>query len=339
MSEKSRHPSVGVIVPNHSRVESLLETLQSIAAQDYSGQINVYLVYLQRPGIADIVARLGPEITAIPTLAPGVGTKRNLGLDASTEDLIAFVDDDDLWHPAKVRRQVDALAGSGIVACCTRYVSFSRMPFRWPESAGTHLIRPLSEREVVFSSTIALSSMISDGPLMRSLQFTDRVEWRGVEDMHLWLRLQEHGEIVCLEDRLTAMRIDNSSLSARGRAIQELRALNVLADRHRGGKRNWVSAAGLVRRTVDSAIARPGDDGEEDLRLLLMTYDGDLIGRRADRVVVALVKASWRSRVIAPLLRWLRRQEYRLRLALMPRPPMEFTDERAREGQWGRDAR
>jgi teichuronic acid biosynthesis glycosyltransferase TuaG len=339
MSEKSRHPSVGVIIPNHSRVESLLETLQSIAAQDYVGQINVYLVYLQRPGIADIVSQLAPEITAIPTLATGLGTKRNLGLDVSTEDLIAFVDDDDLWHPAKVTRQVEALAGSGAVACCTRYVSFSHTPFQWPERVVVPAVRPLSAREIAFSSTIAVSSMISEGSLIRSLRFTERAEWSGVEDFHLWLQMQEHTRIACLEDRLTAMRIDHSSLSARGRVTQELRALNVLGEWHRAGKRDWSSIAGLVRRTVDSAIARPGDDAEEDLRLLLMTYDGNLIGRHADRAVVTLVRASWRSRVIAPLLRWLRRQEYRLRLALMPRPPMEFTDEHAREGQWGRDAR
>lgn len=182
------------------------------------------------------------------------------------------------------------------------------MPFRWSERADASPIRPLSEREVI-------------------------------EDLHLWLRLQEHKRIVCLEDRLTALRIDHSSVSARGRATQELRALNVLADWHQEGKRGWVVDAGLVRRTIDSAIARPEDDDEEDLRLLLMTYDGSLIGRRADRVVVTLVRASWRSRVITPLLRWIRRQEYRLCIALMPRPPMEFADERAREGQWGRDGR
>jgi glycosyltransferase involved in cell wall biosynthesis len=336
MSETNRHPSVGVIVPNHSRVASLSETLQSIATQDYAGHIHVYLVYLQRPEIADLVSLLGPEVTAIPTSAIGLGAKRNIGLDASSEDLIAFLDDDDLWHPAKLRRQVDALAGTDAVACCTRYVSFSRMPFRWPGGAHAPVVRPLSEREIVFSSTIAVSSMITNGPLVRQLRFTERVEW-SVEDFHLWLRLQEHGRIVCLEDRLTALHIDHSSLSARGRATQELRALNVLADWHRAGKRNRISSAGLLRRTVDSAIAKPGEDGEEDLRLLLMTYDGNLIGRRADRVVVALVRASWRSRVITPFLRLIRRQEYRIRIALMPRPPMEFADERAREGQWGRD--
>ena len=338
MQQMSKHPSVGVIVPNHSRIESLLETLDSIRAQDYTGEINVYLVYLQRAEVADVISRLSPDVVAIPTTAMGLGTKRNIGLDAAGEELIAFTDDDDLWHPAKLRLQVEAMARSGAVASCTRYVSFSRVPFTWPTLAqDVSAVRRVSERQIAFSSTIVVSSMVCDGPLVRSLRFTERADWRGVEDLHLWLRLHEHGEIVCLDDALTAMRIDHSSLSARGHATQELHALNVLADWHRAGSRGWVSMVGLVRRTIDSAIAKPGPDGEKDLHLLLMTYNGSLIGRRADGLVVAAVRAGWRSRIITPLLRWIRRQEYKLRLALMPRAPMYFIDASAREAQWGRD--
>jgi len=338
MPEESRHPSVGVIVPNHSRVESLLETLRSIAAQDYSGQVNVYLVYLERPEITEVISRLAPQVTAVPTLAQGLGAKRNLGLEAATEELVAFADDDDLWHPAKLRHQIDVMSATDVVGCCTRYVSFSRVPFEWPAPDGSPVVRSVSDRQIAFSSTIVVSSMICDGPLVRRLRFTERPDWRGVEDLQLWLRLKERGTIVCLEAPLTAMRIEHTSMSARGRVTQDLHALNVLANWHQGGKRGWVSTLALVRRTLDSAIARPGIDGDTDLRLLLLSYDGSLIGRRADRLVVALVRASWRSRIIAPALRWIRRQEYRIRLVLMPRPPMEWADERAREAQWGRDA-
>src|SRR5271157_4253061 len=104
MPDASHHPSVGVIVLCHTRVETLAEALQSIEAQDYEGEINVYLVYLEIPEMAGILARLGPRVTAIPTSAMDPGGKRNVGLDRVTEDLVAFVDDDDFWHPAKVRR-------------------------------------------------------------------------------------------------------------------------------------------------------------------------------------------------------------------------------------------
>ncbi len=335
--DRSRYPSVGVIVPNHSRIESLSKTLQSVSLQDYAGEIHVYLVYLQRPEIARLIEQLGAEIRAIPTSVKGLGAKRNVGLDASTEDLIAFVDDDDLWHPAKVRLQVDALIDSGAIACCTRYVSFTRAAFLWPEKEGASSIRALSEREIAFSSTIAVSSMMSDGRLLRSLRFTERVEWGGVEDLHLWLRLQKHGQLVCLEKRLTALCIDHTSMSARGYATQELHALNVLADWYRGGRHNWVSKMALVRRTIDSAIARPGADDKEDLRILLLTYDGNLIGGHIDKLVVTLVRACWGSRIILPTLRWMRRIEYALRIKLMPRPPVEFADAEAREAQWGRE--
>ena len=98
-------PSVAVVVPNHSRITELEEAIESIEAQDYPGRIHVYLVYRPRPEIEPVLARLGPAVTAIRSVDEigrnSLATKRNLAITASTEDLIAFIDDDDLWHPQK----------------------------------------------------------------------------------------------------------------------------------------------------------------------------------------------------------------------------------------------
>ena len=59
------------------------------------------------------MARLGPGVTGIPSSDEDgrnpITVKRNLGLRASNEDLVAFLDDDDLWHPRKLRAQVAAM--------------------------------------------------------------------------------------------------------------------------------------------------------------------------------------------------------------------------------------
>ncbi len=327
-------PSVGVIIPNHSRVGTLLETLESVYAQDYTGPIGIYLVYRQRPEMTEVLPHLRSGVVAIPTTRAHLGAKRNVGLGATSEDLIAFTDDDDIWHPTKIRRQVEALTKSAAVACCTSCVSFSRPTFQWPPPPTAELMHPVSEREIAFSSTIAVSSMICRGELTRKLQFTELAAWLGVEDLHLWLRIRAYGEIVCLERRLTAIRIDRGSVSNRGQATQELRALNVIADWRRRGA-GTVALAALIRRTIDSAIARPGHDIDNDLQLLRMTYDGSLVGRRADALIVALVTASWRSRAIPATLRWFRRQERRLRSVMLPRARSWSADEGARDIQWG----
>jgi len=52
----------------------------------------------------------------------GLPGGRNSGFDAATGDLIAFCDDDDIWLPAKLRRQAELLADPaiGAVSCGVR---------------------------------------------------------------------------------------------------------------------------------------------------------------------------------------------------------------------------
>lgn len=43
----------------------------------------------------------------------GANAARNVGVARSTGEFVAFLDADDLWRPAKIERQVDALVGAG----------------------------------------------------------------------------------------------------------------------------------------------------------------------------------------------------------------------------------
>ena len=60
--------------------------------------------------------------------------RRNRAIDASDEDLVAFLDDDDVWHPAKLSMQVRALRDHPeAIACGTGYTEVpTGRPFRLP---------------------------------------------------------------------------------------------------------------------------------------------------------------------------------------------------------------
>jgi glycosyltransferase involved in cell wall biosynthesis len=55
--------------------------------------------------------------------AAGLAGARNTGIMALDTELVAFCDDDDVWHPEKLRKQVDAL-GKGLFATCSIEVEF-----------------------------------------------------------------------------------------------------------------------------------------------------------------------------------------------------------------------
>jgi glycosyltransferase involved in cell wall biosynthesis len=105
---------VTVVIPTHNRPELLHRTLRSVRAQE-----NVDLtVLVVDDGSAEAV---GPSVEALGDprvhvlrhpVAQGVSAARNTGIGQATTTWLAFVDDDDLWAPTKLRAQLDALAAS-----------------------------------------------------------------------------------------------------------------------------------------------------------------------------------------------------------------------------------
>jgi glycosyltransferase involved in cell wall biosynthesis len=75
---------------------------------------------------------------------PGLAGARNTGILALDTELVAFCDDDDVWLPNKLTRQVSAL-GDGEFATCAMEVEYAGR--RTPRLAGTrsvtlnHLVR------------------------------------------------------------------------------------------------------------------------------------------------------------------------------------------------------
>jgi glycosyltransferase involved in cell wall biosynthesis len=109
-------PSVSVVVPTHGRPELVRRALAGIEASDYEGPIDVVVVAdredpdptLARPDAAR------PVRVVANTRTPGLAGARNTGISATGGDLVAFCDDDDVWRPDKLRRQVDVLADPAV---------------------------------------------------------------------------------------------------------------------------------------------------------------------------------------------------------------------------------
>ena len=106
-------PTVSVVIPTRGRPELLRETLATIVAQDYAGVLEILVVHDRedaetRPWPTS--AATGREVRSIVNDGtPRVGGARNCGLRHTDGEIVASCDDDDLWHPAKIRRQVERL--------------------------------------------------------------------------------------------------------------------------------------------------------------------------------------------------------------------------------------
>ncbi len=117
-SEAAR-PSVDVIVATHHRPELLRRTLTAVTSQDYDGPVQVIVVYDQ----SEPDPHLGTEFPGIEVISnlhrtPGLAGARNTGIEHGESELVAFCDDDDVWAPTKLSRQVAALEAEPEAATC-----------------------------------------------------------------------------------------------------------------------------------------------------------------------------------------------------------------------------
>ncbi len=117
-------PLVSVIVPAFNAEASLAETLRSALAQTYS-EIEIIVVDDgSTDRTADIAA--GFPVTLVRKANGGVASARNAGIAASRGAWLAPLDADDLWHPAKIERQVAAALAApvppGFVYCWLRFI-------------------------------------------------------------------------------------------------------------------------------------------------------------------------------------------------------------------------
>ena len=114
----NKEPLVSVVVPVFQGERFLAETLDSIAAQTYPA-VETIVVDDGSTDSGHVIAR-SREVRYIRQANAGVAAARNTGIKAARGDLIALLDQDDLWVPHKFTRQVEHMLAHpevGIVRC------------------------------------------------------------------------------------------------------------------------------------------------------------------------------------------------------------------------------
>jgi glycosyltransferase involved in cell wall biosynthesis len=103
---------VTVVIPTHDREQLLHRTLRSVLAQE---GVELTVLVVDDGSVdgtqASVEALADPRVQVLRhPEARGVSAARNTGIARATTRWLAFVDDDDLWAPGKLRAQLDALA-------------------------------------------------------------------------------------------------------------------------------------------------------------------------------------------------------------------------------------
>lgn len=256
-------PLVSVVVPTRGRPALLRETVASVVAQTYDGPIECIVVHDQEPAddsLADL-ARPDRQIIAVAnTGAAGLAGARNCGTARSRGAFVASCDDDDVWHPTKLQKQMDLLlarpelvaVGSGL------RLLFPGRSVEWPARAETIDRRVLLSNRVkeLHSSTLVMRRETID----RVGRYDEELPKGNGEDYDWVLRLSAAGALGCVIEPLADIRKDARSwYQGDDRARTKAEALELFLSKHdeiRSSRRGHARILGQIAWAYSNAGER-----------------------------------------------------------------------------------
>lgn len=119
----------------------------------------------------------------------GVASARNAGWDVATQELIAFLDADDAWHPRKIEMQFQYMQEHPEVSLCGHTHLLSSSPATSHEVTAGYAVSQVKRWDLLLSNQfITPSVMLRSTDVSRFL--TGR---RHMEDHLLWLEILSRG--------------------------------------------------------------------------------------------------------------------------------------------------
>lgn len=210
-------PTVSTIIPAYNAAPFIRETLDTVFAQ--TGVDNEVIVVDDQStdDTWEILGSYGDRIRRVQQANGGPAKARNHGARLATGDWLAFVDADDLWHPAKLQSQL-ALAGPEVAFVYSDRENFGEtaaVSQRQSDGVQLHsgkILEPL----MMQGNFVTLSSVMIRRDLFERLGgFDESPELIGVEDWDLWLRAAGEGEVRCCPEMLVRYRWHAGGLSRR----------------------------------------------------------------------------------------------------------------------------
>lgn len=223
-------PEVTVIIPSKDR-PVLVERAVAVACSQQGVDLEVIVIDDGSTPPVDLQSK-DPRVRVLRNEpARGVAAARNRGVFEARAPWVAFLDDDDLWAPAKLRTQLDACAEWGAQWChpSTYWLNgamglrfINHPPARW------------TSREVLLGANVvgSPSGVLASTELVRAVGGFDGA-FSTFADWDLWLRLADAYPALGVRAPLLGYVTHEGSMHRQplGPLLRELR---LLTRRHRG---------------------------------------------------------------------------------------------------------
>ncbi len=208
MSGKCRAPlmaQVSIIMPCRDSAAHLAEALDSALRQTFRDWELLAVCDASSDGTEDILKAYAAADKRVRIFwggssPSGAGAARNMGLDRAGGRYVAFLDDDDVWLPEKLEKQLAYMRATGALLCATHYRTIDRdgrvLGFYGPRVLKADFDLMLGE------SLVGNSTMMVDFSACPDLRFK---EHGGAEDYFCWMAQAAQGRDIHIMPRETVL--------------------------------------------------------------------------------------------------------------------------------------
>lgn len=223
-------PSVSVVIAAYNAATTIMDALESVHHQHYrpievividDGSTDDTVAVIERSGLASTIIRQANQ---------GPSHARNAGIHRARGDWIAFLDADDVWHPAKLAEQI---------AVVERHEDAAIVATDWARSLDQLGQAPANDLEWFgYRDLVVLNRFQTSTVLMRRAVLHDiggfDASLDGVEDWDCWLRGALHGPVALLHAPLVLYRDSPGGVSKDLRRLRRGAIAIMERERRRG---------------------------------------------------------------------------------------------------------
>jgi glycosyltransferase involved in cell wall biosynthesis len=194
-------PVVSAVIPTHSRTSMLEEAARSVLSQSFSDLELIIVASSPTPECrekARLLAGSDPRCRLVEIEKDSLAAARNAGIEAAKGDWIAFLDDDDVWFPNKIERQLSVSADMINCDFIERGGSMDGV---------TRKVRPPNELSIAegfvlgnYGAASASGAMVKTSIIRDLGGFDERLN--GCEDWDMWRRISWHHKVVFMDEPL-----------------------------------------------------------------------------------------------------------------------------------------